>query len=447
MSREPIRALLPVLATAHVVVAALCWLSATSGGVRRPYTAAMVLALAVTIVALGAVVGALAYHRDARGVTTFLVAGALLAQLGLVASMREARFCYEEGYPSGLSRSSDGAWRVSMRVCEPYRSHHFARLDLTRVKDRRAFTLPIRVRRGPRDVITHRTDWIGMRPLDENRYWLTLSTAVSRRGPQFFELQVDVEPPVLREIRRGLHVTDGRAEWDCEVWGAGAAREDRADAVGAICSEARLSPPEGVCLLRGLAAACDERLVRAALCRPDLARHPEFRDCLTRLATGIGHGPAWDALVAIGIEVDDPSRAREVVAAAHDSETSRGVPCAASRDAARRLAEARRHPSTSRQRLALSDLLANRTADASQRCGPLSTPFAAELAVPAARLEWEIAAIDRQWGFVGRSCDRTAALVAAPGELGLSRLEGPVRAEALAWAAACRERAVRTGGT
>ncbi|MDH3284732.1 MAG: hypothetical protein OEQ13_08320 [Acidobacteriota bacterium] len=449
MPRPRIHTLLALLALAHVVVAGAAWLMATGGAVRRPDTARMALALIISAVALGAVVGAYALARNGRRGRTALawaVAILLVSQLALATRFKDSRYCYEDGYSSGLSLSSDEAWRVSLRVCEPYRSHHYARLDLTRVEDRRTFTIPVPVRRGSRDAITRRNRWISMRLQGGSRYWLSLSTAVARHGPQFFELRVDLDPPELTEIRHGLELVDGRAVWDCDAWRVTDGDPRAGDPVLGICSLGGLVPPERLCLMKRLARECGEDIVRAAICRPELATDPGIRGCLTRLASEGSGWPAWDALALISLVADEPARTRELIAEAHDTEARRAAPCAASRDAARRLAVARRQTSTSRQRHALVDLLEGRAAGEPQRCGSWDSPFAVEWSASTARLSWEVAVIDRQWGFLDRSCARARSLFDGAGSDAMTQLGDEQRRDALEWREVCRGRELSRRG-
>lgn len=238
-------------------------------------------------------------------------------------------------------------------------------------------------------------------------------------------------------MRRGLTLQQGRARWDCAVWGRGAETARIEDIVGA----SGLLPPERACRLATLAGRCGPDLLEAVARAPQWAADlAEARACVVQRTRETGEPAAWDAAVALALEDEDIGAALRLADDAFAKELVADPECAARRVAARRLAAARRGRWRDVWLRGALDLLADRDARPGAHCVGLG-PVGDELRRETGLLQWEAASIQRQQGEIAASCammrrmQETGALAAAP---------AADRNEAARWASACAQLSAST---
>ncbi len=467
------------LAAGHGILAAVAWVRSTGSGAHVPDVVGGAYAVLVTLVA-AAVAAALPsrwLHR--RGARAGALAAALLLPLQAYLVQRSFRptVRYEDAVTTGEQRSDDGRFGFALELCEPLTPLQFAQLNVKRKEDGRAWRVPVPLRRTERDAFSTSIPWARLSALGEERYWLAVSGAVARPGPQFFVVETGADPPRVSAVEKGLSRVDGRARWDCAAWPPAAAPSRTApaaaaaragpgpdagpnaapdagpdaapdagpdaapnaapdaapDVIESICGPSGILPPERACLLDGLAAACGPDVARvAARCPAFVADAPVAAACLERRVRD-GDVEATDARLAVRIVERDGNAAARLIEDAHAAEAPRDAACAAARHAGRRLAAGRGIPHQALWLRGAEDLLALRAKGNPAACpaGPLPGE---ELRRTDARLLWEIATIRRGWGDLAGSCARLESLVAGPG---LSALEPDARPLADEWLQVC----------
>jgi hypothetical protein len=320
-------------------------------------------------------------------------------------------------------------------LAEPFTEGQHALLQLER--GGRSWTLPLALRRSPRDNVAAGAWGLGLRELGAERWWLVVGTGWTRSGPQFFLLDWSREAPRLEEVRRGLTAEDGRARWTCDAWRAPAPGGPPSES---LCRSDGTLPPVRACQLEDLAAACGPALPRAAGCQPELAgESPRVMGCLERRAAD-GDPLAWDALVlTTAIARDGPALYR-LLTRSRAAEEAREPICAALRHGARQLAAGRqlgRWWEWVRVDGATNLLAARRRPEAARRECPALPPVAAALALDDPALEWEAVRSARDAGRADDACARVLAMAERGDLLRLAPAElGPARA----WHAACAAR-------
>jgi hypothetical protein len=426
------------LAAAHLLVAAWAWWRTLGRGAGQPDVVGAAYALMLSALAASlAVTWPVAARHGMRSIAVWVSAAALALPIDAWLAMRSAerRDRYETALSSGLSESPDGAFRWSITLAEPFSAGHHALLELER--DGRPATLPIVLRRSPRDSVVAGAWGLALRPLGGDRYWLTVGTAWVRGGPQHFLIEWNGAAPQVQEVARGLSVVDGRARWDCAAWGPEAHEIPEAEA---FCRLDGTLPPVRSCQLERLAAGCGPEVAPAAGCQPELAGIvPSVVACLERRAQD-GDPLAWDALVLATTEARDSRALYDLLARSLAAEQALDPTCAQLRDGARLLVAGRRlgrwwewvrFDGASR-------LLTARGAPGADeaRCAALP-PIAAALACDGPGLAWEAVQTARESGRGEDSCARVLAM-AARGEI--ERLAPPERETARSWRAACAAR-------
>jgi hypothetical protein len=432
-----------VLSATHVLVASWAWWRTLGRGwgqadvVGAAY-ALLLSAFAASLVATWPVVA----RRGARAAAAWVAAAALALPVvaWLATRSAEPRYRYEVAISSGLYDAPDGAFHWSVTLAEPFTSGHHALLELER--DGRPATLPIALRRSPRDNVAPGAWGLALRPLGRDRYWLAVGTAWARAGPQYFLLEWSGTAPRVREVKRGLAVEDGHARWDCAEWGAEARGAPEPDAV---CREDGTLPPVRACQLERLAAACGSGISSAAGCQPELAGElPAVMACLERRARD-GDPLAWDALVLATTVARDGHALYDLLTRSRAAEQPLDPACAALRHGARQLAAGRRLGrwwEWVRLDGATNLLAARGTPGAERAHCPALPPVAAELALDSPALAWDAVQSAREAARDDDSCVRVLAM-AARGEI--DRLAPPRREAARAWHAACVARQLPPG--
>ena len=427
-----------LLVGVHLLVAGWAWGRTLGRGVGQADVVGAAYALlltapAVTVVATWPIVA----RRGMRAAAVWVAAAALALPVDAWLARRSAgpRARYEFALSSALNDSPDGAFRWSITLAEPFGAGHHALLELER--DGRPASLPIPLRRSPRDNIAAGAWGLALRPLGRDRYWLTVGTAWVRGGPQYFLLEWSGATPRVQEIARGLSVVDGRARWDCAAWSAEAREGPEPEA---LCRPDGTLPPIRACQLERLAAACGPAMAPAAGCQPELAGiAPSVVACLEQRAQG-GDPLAWDALALATTEAHDSRVLYDLLARALAAEQVLDPTCARLRYGARLLVAGRRLGRWWEWlRLdGASRLLAARNAPGAEnaRCVALP-PIAAALAGTIPALAWEAVQTARDAGQGDEACVRVLAM-ATRGEI--ERLAPPEREAARSWRAACAAR-------
>ncbi len=427
------------LAGLHLLVAAWAWWRVLHRGAGQADIVGVAFAFLITALAASLVATwPLVARRGARAAAAWVAAALLALPVNAWLGVRSAepRYRYEISLSSGLYEAPDGAFRWSVTLAEPFAAGQHALLEIER--DGRATTLPIALRRSPRDNVAAGAWGMTLRPLGEGRYWLTIGTAWVRGGPQYFLLEWAGTTPRLEEIERGLAVEDGRAHWDCRDWSEPARGSPATDDP---CRQDGTLPPVRACRLERLAEVCDAALAPAAGCEPESAGDsPAVVACLERRARD-GDPLAWDALVLATTVARDGRTLYDLLARSLAAEQPRDPVCAALRHGARLLAAGRRlgrwwewvRLDGARTLLAARGVPGAETA----QC-PALPPVAAELARERPALAWEAALVARDAGRGDESCTRVLAL-AASGDI--DRLAPSDREAAGAWRAACAARA------
>ncbi|UCF68952.1 MAG: hypothetical protein JSV80_06610 [Acidobacteriota bacterium] len=447
-------ALLWPLSALHVALAAAAWLRATEYGARRPDTVSFGFALLGSLIAAGMVMAATVFRDDrsaTRGVVVAVVALLLIVQGLLHGRFDEARYRYEDELGSGLMWSDDEQWRFGLRVCEPFRPHRFVLLDLMRVADRRRWVRLVPLRRSPRDAIGRAGRWARMTNLGRGRYWLSLSTVLSRRGPQFFVIDTTGEEPVISELRSGFERVDGRAVWDCGRWeDLAASRPSEALGVsqptaGAVAAEltdlvcgahGRLAP-ERSCAMEREAERCTPLLAELVACHPYWAADsPAVTACLERRAESDADPRAWDALLLLALEHGPSQHVDELIERAHARETQKEPRCASHRREARRLLGGVRQRRTGLQHAALVALLDEDPSAAGSGCDGLPQVLG-PAGRPQGELIWDLTLIERHGGRLDESCARVRTLLAREHAADLTE---PQREDAKRWRRVCEQR-------
>jgi len=433
------------IAAGHVLVAAWAWWRSLGRGAGQADVvgaayALLLSALAASLIATWPIVA----RRGTRAAALWAAAATLALPLDAWLAIRSAepRYRYAVAISSGLYETPDGAFRWSITLAEPFTAGHHALLNLER--DGRPSTLPIALRRSPRDNVAAGAWGLALRPLGGDRYWLAAGTAWARGGPQYFLVEWSGTTPRVREIARGLAVADGRARWDCAAWGA-EARESPEPEV--FCRQDGTLPPVRACQLERLGAACGPTVAPAAGCQPEVAGDlPGVVACLEQRARG-GDPFAWDALVLATAVARDGQALYDLLTRSRAVEQPLDPTCAALRHGARQLAAGRRLGRWWEWvRLdGATTLLAARSAPGAEsvRC-PALPPVAAELALDRSALAWEAAQSAREAGRDDDSCARVLAM-AERGEI--DRLASREREAARSWHAACAARRQATLGS
>ncbi len=430
------------LAAVQVLIAGWAWWRMLHRGVGQTDIVGSAFALLITALAASLVATwPLVARRGTRAAVAWVAAAVLALPVSAWLALRSAepRYRYEISLSSGSYDAPDGAFRWSVTLAEPFTAGHHALLEIER--DGRSTTLPIALRRSPRDNVAAGAWGLALRPLGEGRYWLTVGTAWARGGPQYFLLEWSGATPRLKEIVRGLVVEDGRARWDCGVWGEELRASPEPDD---LCRQDGTLPPVRACRLERLAAACEAAVAPAAGCQPELAGDAlAVVACLERRARD-GDPLAWDALVLASTVGRDGGALYDLLARSLAAEQPRDPACAALRHGARQLAAGRRLGrwwEWVRLDGARTLLEAHGVPGAERGRCPSLPPVAAELARERPALAWEAALVARDAGRGDESCSRVLAM-AASGEI--ERLASPEREAADAWRAACAARGAAT---
>ncbi len=423
------------LVAVHVVVAAWAWGRALRHGAGQADVVSAAYALLLTAIAASLVTtGPVVARRGRRAVTVWLAAAALTLPVDVWLARRSAepRFRYEVALSSGLYEAPGHAFRWSVTLAEPFTEGQHALFQLERRG--RSWTLPLALRRSPRDNVAAGAWGLGLRELGAQRWWLVVGTGWTRRGPQFFLLDWSADAPRLEEVKRGLTVEDGRARWACDAWGAPTPDVVRAES---LCPLDGTLPPVRACQLETLAAACGPALPQAAGCQPDLAgESPKVLECLERRAAD-GDPLAWDALVLTTAVARDGPALYQLLIRSRAAEEVHDPICAALRHGARQLAAGRqlgRWWEWVRVDGATTLLAARRLPEAAGRDCPALPPVAAALALDDPALGWEATRSAREAGRADDACARVLAM-AERGEL--ARLAPADRGPAREWHAAC----------